>query len=70
MDAEIRETQRLLDEIVDKDLRAEMLAAPGELAQPGEDCQTRRGADRTLQQATTVEADPGCLGYPSRAGIR
>ena len=47
MDAEIREAQRLLDKIVDEDLRAEMFAAPSELVQPGEDLQMRRGADRT-----------------------
>jgi hypothetical protein len=45
VDAEIREVLRLLDKIVNKDLRAEMLAAPGDLAQPGEDLQMRRGAD-------------------------
>src|SRR6476620_7878292 len=48
VDPEIREAQRLLDEVLDQDLRAEMLTAPGEIAQPGEDLQMRRGADRAL----------------------
>jgi hypothetical protein len=37
VDPEVREAQWLLDKIVDEDPRAEMLAAPGEIAQPGED---------------------------------
>ena len=36
VDPEVREAERLLDKIVDEDLRAEMLAAPGEIAQSGE----------------------------------
>jgi hypothetical protein len=35
VDPQIREAQRLLDEIVDEDLWAEMFAAPGQPAQPG-----------------------------------
>ena len=46
---EIGETQRLLNQIVDEDLRAKMLAARGEVAQPGEHLQMRRGTDRTLE---------------------
>ena len=63
VDAEIREAQWLFDQIVDEDLWAEMLATPGELAQPGKDLQMRRGADRALQQATTVKTDPRRLGH-------
>ena len=45
MDPEIRETQRLLDQIVDEDLRAEMLAAPAEFAQAREHMKVGGGAD-------------------------
>ena len=38
---EIREAQRLLDEIVDEDLRTEMLAAPSEIAQAREGQQSQ-----------------------------
>jgi hypothetical protein len=48
VDPEIRKAQWLLDQIVDEDLRAEMLASPGELAQPSEDLQMCRGANRTF----------------------
>src|ERR1700740_310690 len=63
VDPEIRKAQRLLDQIVDEDLRAEMLAAPAELAQSGEDLQVCGGADRALQQAGAIEGAPGRLGY-------
>src|SRR5437868_1925310 len=63
VDPEVREAQGLLDKIVDEDLRAEMLATPGELTQSAEDLQMRRSADRALQQAAPVEADPGRLGH-------
>src|SRR5690349_2076594 len=43
VDSEVRETERLFDQILHEDLRAEMLATPSELAQPGEDLQMRRG---------------------------
>ena len=44
-----------------QDLRAEVLAAPLQLAEGGEDLQVRRRADRTLQQAAAVEFDAGRL---------
>ena len=58
----IREPQRLGHQIVGQDLRAEMLAAPRELAQRGEHLEMRRGPDRALQQASAVQPDAGRFG--------
>src|SRR5215831_16414026 len=56
---EVGEAQRLRHEIVDKDLRPEVLAAPGKFAQPGKRVQVCCGTDRAFQQAAAVETNPG-----------
>jgi len=63
VDLEISEAQRLFDQILCQDVRAKMLAAPTEFAEPGKDLQMRSGANRALQQAAAVETDPGRLGH-------
>src|SRR4051794_34596800 len=54
MDVEVFEAQRLRHELTGQDLRAEMLATPGKLAERGEDLEVRRGPDRALQQAAAI----------------
>ena len=50
-------------EILGQDVRAEMLAAPGEGRQAGEDVQVRGGADRAFQKAAAVEREAGGFGH-------
>src|SRR5271166_523069 len=61
VNVEIREPQRLRHQIVRQDLRAKMLAAPGEVAQGREDLQMSGRSDGTLQQTAPVQSDAGRL---------